>query len=309
MGCSSGSNARYFKVLLGLRAPIDARTPCELVNSVIINPQPPRPRMKRRKTVSVTPAMGASTVAGAIFTRPIENESGNVRMPSDDLILPITGEKRNSAAAHPLCKGGKRVKAGQVVLLVLIGMIGGALLIYMAQRLRPAMPADVSAQVRESAPVSVAGAVSLKPSPMPERREAPKPQRFTQKTQDGQAAPVPGQVPVPLATSSPAIDPPPARTEPEDATSAGSPGSTPAPPPRQVTLNAGLLIPVRLVDGLSTERNSPGDAFLATLDGDLAVDGLVIAERGARVEGRVVAPRGISVAAMKTSASRVLRLT
>jgi hypothetical protein len=50
-----------------------------------------------------------------------------------------------------------------------------------------------------------------------------------------------------------------------------------------------LLIPVRLVDGLSSERNAPGDAFLATLDGDLAVDGLVIAERGARLEGKVVA--------------------
>jgi hypothetical protein len=50
-----------------------------------------------------------------------------------------------------------------------------------------------------------------------------------------------------------------------------------------------LLLPVRLVDGLSSERNAPGDAFLATLDKELVVDGFVIAERGARVEGRVVA--------------------
>jgi hypothetical protein len=41
---------------------------------------------------------------------------------------------------------------------------------------------------------------------------------------------------------------------------------------------------VRLVDGLSSERNAPGDAFLATLDKELVVDGFVIAERGARVE-------------------------
>jgi len=34
-------------------------------------------RMKRRNTVSVTPAMGASTVAGAIFTGPIERLLGN----------------------------------------------------------------------------------------------------------------------------------------------------------------------------------------------------------------------------------------
>jgi hypothetical protein len=48
------------------------------------------------------------------------------------------------------------------------------------------------------------------------------------------------------------------------------------------------LIPVRLVDGLTTERNLPGDSFTATLDKELVVDGFVIAERGARVEGRVV---------------------
>jgi hypothetical protein len=45
-----------------------------------------------------------------------------------------------------------------------------------------------------------------------------------------------------------------------------------------------LLLPVRLVDGLSSERNAPGDAFLATLDKELVVDCFVIAERGARVE-------------------------
>jgi hypothetical protein len=55
-----------------------------------------------------------------------------------------------------------------------------------------------------------------------------------------------------------------------------------------VTLNAGTLFPVRFVDGLSTERNVPGDLFTATLDKELVVDGFVIAERGARVEGRVV---------------------
>ena len=50
-----------------------------------------------------------------------------------------------------------------------------------------------------------------------------------------------------------------------------------------------MLIPVRLVDGLSTERNRPGDVFTATLVQELVADDFVIAERGARVEGRVVA--------------------
>jgi len=41
-------------------------SPSALVNSVMISPQPPKPRITRRKIVSVTPAIGAKTVAGRI---------------------------------------------------------------------------------------------------------------------------------------------------------------------------------------------------------------------------------------------------
>jgi len=76
-----------------------------------------------------------------------------------------------------------------------------------------------------------------------------------------------------------------------------------------VTLNAGMLIPVRLVDGLSTERNTPGDLFTATLDKELVVDGFVIAERGARVEGRVASSdRGGRVNGLASLAVELTRL-
>jgi hypothetical protein len=76
-----------------------------------------------------------------------------------------------------------------------------------------------------------------------------------------------------------------------------------------VTLSAGTLIPVRLVDGLTTERNMPGDLFAATLDKELVVDGFVIAERGARVEGRVVSSdRGGKVRGIASLAVEVTRL-
>jgi uncharacterized protein YcfJ len=77
------------------------------------------------------------------------------------------------------------------------------------------------------------------------------------------------------------------RMEPENATPAPAP-VPPAPDPHTVTLNAGMLIPVRLVDSLSLERNHAGDRFAATLDSELVADRFVIAERGARVEGKVV---------------------
>ena len=58
--------------------------------------------------------------------------------------------------------------------------------------------------------------------------------------------------------------------------------------PRTVTLAAGRAVTVRLSHTVSTERNRAGDDFQAVLDEPLVVDGLVIAEKGAEVEGKVV---------------------
>jgi hypothetical protein len=51
----------------------------------------------------------------------------------------------------------------------------------------------------------------------------------------------------------------------------------------------GTLITVRLNERVSSDRHGPGDAFSASLDEPLIADGFVIAERGARVEGKVSA--------------------
>src|SRR5215467_13972826 len=52
--------------------------PSELVNSVMSKPQPPRPRMTRRNSVSVTPAIGASTAAGRSLKSRILYSAGNI---------------------------------------------------------------------------------------------------------------------------------------------------------------------------------------------------------------------------------------
>jgi hypothetical protein len=52
-----------------------------------------------------------------------------------------------------------------------------------------------------------------------------------------------------------------------------------------------MVIPVRLNESVGSEHNQPGDTFTAVLDSEIVVDGLVIAERGARAEGRVVQSR------------------
>lgn len=62
-------------------------------------------------------------------------------------------------------------------------------------------------------------------------------------------------------------------------------------PPRvakTVTIPAGTLLTVRVDEELSTETVQSGDSFRATLDQPVVIDGFVIAERGSRVEGRVV---------------------
>jgi hypothetical protein len=57
--------------------------------------------------------------------------------------------------------------------------------------------------------------------------------------------------------------------------------------PPQLTLRQGTFITVRINEMLSSDRSQPGDAFTATLDRPLVVDGITIAHRGQTVAGRV----------------------
>ena len=58
--------------------------------------------------------------------------------------------------------------------------------------------------------------------------------------------------------------------------------------PPSVTIARGTMIPVRIGETISAAHYGAGDTFLATLDRPLVIDGWVIAERGSRLEGRVV---------------------
>jgi hypothetical protein len=63
-----------------------------------------------------------------------------------------------------------------------------------------------------------------------------------------------------------------------------------APEPRKpkvITLQPGTSLAIRLDESVSTDRNRRGDTFRATLDSPLIVNGFVLAERGARVLGKI----------------------
>lgn len=67
-----------------------------------------------------------------------------------------------------------------------------------------------------------------------------------------------------------------------------SPTQRSATPPSTLTLPQGTAITARLIDGLSSDKNHPGDRFSASLEQPLVANGWVVARRGQIVMGRVV---------------------
>lgn len=77
-----------------------------------------------------------------------------------------------------------------------------------------------------------------------------------------------------------------ANSEPQNQQQGPAPSDAP-PVPGQLTLKSGTFITVRLNQVLSSDRNQQGDAFTATLDRPLVVDGFVVAHTGQTLAGRV----------------------
>jgi hypothetical protein len=188
------------------------------------------------------------------------------------------------------------MKAVQVGILVALLVCAGLLFkIYNARPSAPAAPAvPVAAAVATATPAPVASptvqatpaeptmeAAPVRRKPAPERST---PRRVEQVAENREPAadPMPSQAPPlePGPTPRPAV----ALNPPPNAESV-----PPAPrQPHSVTIPAGALITIRLADTLSSSKNHAGDAFSATLDQPLVVDGFAVAERGAHIEGRVI---------------------
>jgi hypothetical protein len=208
------------------------------------------------------------------------------------------------------------MKSLQVGILALLVVVAGLLIMNLrheraaadaklvSQAVPPVEPDQVAAAVAEPVTPEVAApAVQPRPSPRPAAVRKPSPMPA------GHPAPVgppPGSlepVAAPRPSPAPAAEPePPAPVvEPAPAPRPSSPHVRPDPvseaqsrqralpaEPRTVTIPAGTLLAVRLAETVDTERHQSGDSFRANLDAPLVIDGLVIAERGARVEGKVV---------------------
>jgi hypothetical protein len=203
---------------------------------------------------------------------------------------------------------------------VLMAFFGGAVLasgiVYMAVRpestpktvsvavTKPVREPEAAAPVAPQAPQSpVVSTESPKPSPMPAPVRRERPARLAQvaEVRNRPSEPIVPQRPVGDARPEPPVNPappqpaapppapvePPAQVQPAPEPPPRVELPPPPPEPHTVTIPAGTVLNVRIGETLSTRHNQPGDTFLATLDQPLVVDGFVIAERGARAEGRV----------------------
>jgi len=191
------------------------------------------------------------------------------------------------------------MKIVQAAVLVLVGALGAML--YVKMKGGPEPEEVVIHHLPEAQPLAQPSAAEQPPdapapeaAPPPVRRERKHARVLTSSLRNNQptANPVdiqpaaPEAVPAPnppVATPpapAPVVEPAPQPAEP--------PAPAPPPPPKQAILKAGTLVPVRLIETISSDKNHPGDTFTGTLDAPLIVDGLVLAERGARVEGKIV---------------------
>lgn len=153
-------------------------------------------------------------------------------------------------------------------------------------------PSPMPPPVRRERPATVARYEPPPPTPVP-----------------AVAPPVPARVPAPVSAP---IAPAPKPNVPVENVSLPAPIPAPhveARAPNVVTLTAGTSLAVRIGETISTARNQAGDSFLATLTQPLVIDGWIIAERGARLEGRVVeaaaAGRGKGASHLAVSVMRI----
>ncbi len=146
----------------------------------------------------------------------------------------------------------------------------------------PQMTATANAPIEAealAAPVPVVRESKFKPVGAAKRPAA----AVATNSTSGSSAPVPIPVPVPVPImTSPVVEAPRARPAVPVAVAPA------APVPMKVTIKEGSVITVRLGETLNSERNHVGDTFTGSLAEPVIVDGMVIAERGAQVSGKIV---------------------
>ena len=215
------------------------------------------------------------------------------------------------------------------------GLVIGGVVYFLAARRPDPQPAPASSQMESNqpqpAPATPPAATADTPVAPPPASVTPNPVRTAHKTKSETAPPEsaepvssapPPEQPVDVAQAQPQPEVPPPAPAIETQTPPApqdqvAPQPQPQPSrimrpdpanenrdrtPQTVTLPAGTTVAVRLRDTISSDKQSDGDPFTATLDQPIVIEGFVIAERGALVRGKIAsltrASRGKSQAAI-----------
>ena len=143
-------------------------------------------------------------------------------------------------------------------------------------------PTETAASnVPEPAPAPEVAPVPAVPAPSKPAKTSAKPASASPKVDAAPAPPAPAPAPAPAAVA-------------KNDTPAPAPAAAPAPPPKPqpVIIPTGTELNVILVDPLNSGKNKADDEFSANLAAPVYVNGATILERGAKVEGKVIAAEG-----------------
>jgi hypothetical protein len=189
------------------------------------------------------------------------------------------------------------------------GLIAGGVVYFM--RRPSAAPVQPPAPVTEAQPQAAPPTQAQQPTlqepekqatgqtqaSIPQQRSARKPANQAQPAPDAPAQAPPAQIaqaappPQPQSEEHMQAPTPPFAPRPE---AQPSPILRPDPvmdkrnrTPQTVTIPSGTVLAVRLRQLISTDRQSAGDAFAATLDQPIVIDGFVIADKGSNVRGKI----------------------
>jgi hypothetical protein len=154
--------------------------------------------------------------------------------------------------------------------------------------------ASVNDQITQQEPqVSQAGPPSeAQPAPEPKksrRREAREKKHHARPAEQEVAENVsPDPTPAPAPQPAPQEQAPPPPAEPAAAPVPAPPPPPPPPQPREIRIDAGTTVTIRMIDGIDSSVNQPGEIFRASLDAPLVVGNEVIVPKGTDVYVRLV---------------------
>lgn len=264
----------------------------------------------------------AAVVVGVAVLLSACNLLSNRQTPSDQT---ITSNIQSKLFQDPVLKTRDIRVTTQKGVVVLNGVVNSDEEKSQVDRLANGVPGVT--QVIDQLTVTPTTAAATAPPPAaktPTPAEAPQPKRATaraahhepsvrRRTHRAAAPPPPPAAPAEVAAAAPAPPaqeaapaPPPQQAAAPEEAPAPAPAPEEPPPPVQVTLPAGTVITVRMIDAIDSSHNQPGQDFAASIAAPVVVGSRVIISQGS--DARVQLVRSSSAGHMKGQSELAVEL-